>query len=107
MDTVSQAIIAAISALVTTVIALIGLVKVYLPKHDERLHNPHLEQLRAIHDQLATNNQKTTDVATLIVTNNQKTSDVATLLTTLSAVNHERHGQIIDCLQRIERNTTK
>lgn len=85
MDTV---IIQVITALVTTVITLAGLLKFYLPRHDIRMHNPHLEELRAIHAG--------------IDRNNEKIGEVVASLSTQKEMSAERHNELLSCLRRIE-----
>ncbi len=85
MDSV---IVQVITALGTTAVALAGLLKFYLPKHDERMHNPHLEELKAIHSGIDKNTEKIGEV--LASLSNQK--DIAS----------ERHNELLSSLRRIE-----
>ena len=89
MDSV---IIQVITALATTVVTLAGLLKFYLPKHDQRIHNPHLEELKAIHSGLDRNNERIGEVIASL--SSQK--DVA----------NERHNQLISSLSKIEERVT-
>lgn len=89
MDSV---IIQVITALATTVVTLAGLLKFYLPRHDQRIHNPHLEELKAIHSGIDKNSEKIGEVVASL--SNQK--DVA----------NERHNQLISSLRRIEERVT-
>lgn len=85
MDSV---IVQVITALATTVVTLAGLLKFYLPKHDQKMHNPHLEELKAIH--------------TGIDKNTEKIGEVLASLSSQKEVANERHNQLISCLGRIE-----
>ena len=89
-----------ISALLTTILALVGMLKWYLPKHDMRLHNPHLEELKAIREQLVKNNDQS-------VKGYEKVIEAAGIAIIQAAVNTEHHKELVSYLNRIEEKVSK